>query len=242
MDKKYLAESGSLFPSCSEFLSFAVPEIRGEADLSSPVWQEIRAIGSRLSFKSGALIELSESGIFDMYCVEKGRVRIIFDTLEGRQRSLMSFETGGIFNLACAIIQKNSSGLYQCMEESIIWRVPGRLLQDASAVAKNPALAAYALQQMGRVVLTHSTSLSDMLMEDFTVRFSRYLVSLVSSHGSETFPLGITQDRCAAMLGVHRATLGRAIHVLKEKKILGHFTRGKVHILDYQSLCRMAGL
>ena len=95
---------------------------------------------------------------------------------------------------------------------------------------------------MGKVILIYSTFLSDMLMDDFTVRFSRYLASLVVKNGSCSFPLGITQDRCAEMLGVHRATLGRAIHELKSEGILGSFIRNKVEIRDYEALCRKAGI
>jgi len=224
------------------FMPFVIPEIRGESDSSSPVWQAIMARGTRLTFKAGTIIEPSKNELYDMYCVESGKVRIVFNTLDGRQRALMAFEAGGIFNLSCAIIRQTASGLYECVKDSIIWRVPGKHLQDAEDIAESPVLAAYALQQMGKVALIHSTFLSDMLMDDFTVRFSRYLVSLASKNRSCSFPLGITQDRCAEMLGVHRATLGRAVHELKSKGILGSFIRNKVEILDYEALLRKAGI
>ena len=123
----------------------------------------------------------------------------------------------------------------------MIWRIPGSVLQDARAVAACPALAAYALRQMGTVTLIHSTFLSDMLMDDFSIRFCRYLVSLAQRHDGTEFPLGLTQERCAAMLGVHRATLSRAIQYLKAQGMLESFRRGKVRILDMERLRRMAG-
>lgn len=48
--------------------------------------------------------------LFDLFCIESGRVRVAFDTLEGRQRSVIAFEAGGIFNLACAMAQKKLPG------------------------------------------------------------------------------------------------------------------------------------
>lgn len=173
-----------------DFMPFAVPVVQGETDASSAVWQEIRREGTRLTFPAGALIEVSGVHLLDMYCLERGSVRIVFDTLEGRQRALMTFEAGGIFNLACALTRKNASGQYQCMKDSVIWRVPGSTLQDERAVMASPALASYALRQMGTVALIHSTFLSDMLMDDFVIRFCRYLVSLATKHGSTEFPLG----------------------------------------------------
>ena len=127
------------------------------------------------------------------------------------------------------------------MEESTVWRIPGAVLRNEQAVTSSPALAAYALRQMGTVALIHSTFLSDMLMDDFSIRFCRYLVSLSVRHGGTEFPLGLTQERCAAMLGVHRATLSRAIQYLKAQGVLENFRRGKVRILDMERLRRMAG-
>ena len=225
----------------ADFMSFAVPVARGDVDASSAVWQEIQREGTKILCPAKSFIDLSGPRLFDMYFLEKGRVRILFDTLDGRHRTLMTFEPGGIFNLACALTHRNASGQYYCVEDSVIWRIPGSVLQDARAVAACPALAAYALRQMGTVALIHSTFLSDMLMDDFSIRFCRYLVSLAQRHDGTEFPLGLTQERCAAMLGVHRATLGRAIQYLKNQGILESFRRGKVRILDMERLRRMAG-
>lgn len=224
------------------FMPFAVPVVQGETDVESPVWKEIRREGTRLVFRAGTFIDLSGEHLLDMYCLEKGSVRIVFDTLEGRQRALMTFEPGGIFNLACALTQKDASGQYQCVRNSVIWRVPGTVLKDESGVTACPALAAYALRQMGTVALIHSTFLSDMLMDDFVIRFCRYLISLATRHGDAEFPLGITQERCAAMLGVHRATLCRAIQYLKKNGVIECFRRGRVHILDPDRLRALAGM
>ena len=234
----------SFFPSTPlpGFTPFAVPVVQGETDENSPVWREIRREGTRLVSRAGTFISISGDHLLDMYCLEKGRVRILFDTLEGRQRALMTFEPGGIFNLACALTQKDASGMYQCVKDSVIWRVPGTVLKDEKAVTACPALAAYALRQMGTVALIHSTFLSDMLMDDFVVRFSRYLLSLAARCESTEFPLGITQDRCAAMLGVHRATLGRAIQYLKKNNVIECFRRGRVCILDLEKLRTLAGM
>ena len=239
------------------FMPFAVPVVQGETRADSPVWREIRREGTRLVFTAGTFIDISGKHLLDMYCLEKGRVRILFDTLEGRQRALMTFDPGGIFNLACALMtfdpggifnlacaltQKDASGLYQCVKDSVIWRVPGTVLKDEEAVTACPALAAYALRQMGTVALIHSTFLSDMLMDDFVIRFSRYLLSLAARYDRTEFPLGITQDRCAAMLGVHRATLGRAIQHLKKTGVIECFRRNRVCILDPDRLRALAGM
>lgn len=230
------------FPPHADYLPFAVPVARGNVDASSAVWKEIQREGTRFVCPAGNFIDLCGERLFDMYFLEKGSVRILFDTLDGRQRALMTFEPGGIFNLACALTHQNASGIYQCVKESTIWRIPGAVLRSEQAVAASPALAAYALRQIGIVALIHSTFLSDMLMDDFSIRFCRYLISLAAQHGKAEFPLGLTQESCAASLGVHRATLSRAIQYLKNQGVLEKFQQGKVRILDMEKLRRMAGV
>ena len=227
------------------FMPFAVPEIRGEADTRSGMWREIMREGTRLCFRAGSIVPVEGAHLFDLFCIESGQVRVVFDTLEGRQRTVIAFEAGGIFNLACAAAEKEASGQYQCARDSVVWRVPGRLLHDsggAGGMARCPELAAYALRALGMLALTYHTFLTDMLLDEFIVRFCRYLASLAAEHGKAEFPLGVTQDRCAAMLGVHRATLGRAIQQLKQEGVLDRFTRKSVCILDMEKLRRMAGM
>lgn len=226
----------------SVFVPFAVPEIRGEADIRSGMWREIMREGTRLCFCAGTVVPVEGEHLFDLFCIESGRVRVAFDTLEGRQRSVIAFEAGGIFNLACAMAQKEASGQYLCVRDSVVWRVPGRILRDARSMTECPELAAYALHALGTLALTYHTFLTDMLLDEFIVRFCRYLTSLALEHGRSEFPLGVTQDRCAAMLGVHRATLGRAIQQLKREHVLDCFTRKSVCILDMEKLRRMAGM
>ncbi len=226
----------------SVFMPFAVPEIRGESDIRSGMWREIMREGLRLSFHAGNIVPVEGEYLFDLFCIESGQVRVVFDTLEGRQRTVIAFEAGGIFNLACAMAQKEASGQYQCARDSVVWRVPGRLLRDAESMVKCPELAAYALRVLGTLSLTYHTFLTDMLLDEFIVRFCRYLASLAAEHQKAEFPLGVTQDRCAAMLGVHRATLGRAIQQLKQEGVLERFTQRSVRIVDLDRLRAMAGM
>ena len=84
--------------------------------------------------------------------------------------------------------------------------------------------------------------ISDMLMDDFVTRFSRFLISLSLERGSDEFPLGMTQEQLASVFGVHRATLARAIQHLKQEAIIACFTCRRVEIIDMERLRHMAHL
>lgn len=129
----------------------AVPVLSGERDLTSRVWCEIQCDGRRITCPAGTFIDISGAHTLDIVCLESGAVRIVFDTLEGRHRALMTFDPGSIFNLACALARRNASGQYQCLEDSVLWRVPGDNLQDAAGVLTCPHLSPCALRQMDTV-------------------------------------------------------------------------------------------
>ena len=48
------------------FTPFAVPVVQGETDTESPVWKEIRREGTRLVFRAGTFIEISDDHLLDM--------------------------------------------------------------------------------------------------------------------------------------------------------------------------------
>lgn len=94
---------------------------------------------------------------------------------------------------------------------------------------------------LGTLVLTYHTALTDLLLDDFIIRFSRFLLSLSLERQALEFAPGITQEKCATVLGVHRATLARAIQRLRQTGVIDGFTRRRVRILDMAVRRRMAG-
>ncbi len=54
------------------------------------------------------------------------------------------------------------------------------------------------------------------------------------------FPLGTTQDELAAILGVHRATLARAIRKSRSLGMIGKFNSRTIEILDLNLLQSLA--
>lgn len=223
------------------YAAFAIPLIGKAGASSSDVpWSEILNLGVRMNYTRNSMVRAEGATRFDLFYLEKGQVQVLFDTLDGRMRSVVSFEAGSMFNLAQAAARREASGQYNCVTDAIIWRLPGELLHNTAFAARYPELMLWIIQILGRVVLTHHTFLTDMLMDDFIIRFSRFLVSM-SFDGGEVFTPGMTQERLAAMFGVHRATLARAIQQLKHEGIIDGFTKKRVHILDMVRLRELAG-
>lgn len=220
------------------FAPFAVPTISG----CSKAWEEILHLGVRRAYPKRSIVTLQSDELFDILYIEKGKVCVVFDSMDGRNRAVVFFEAGSMVNLACSASRQEASGQYECVEDSVIWRIPGKVLHDADFISLYPELVKCVVKQLGTLVLTYHTALTDMLMDDFIIRFCRFLLSLsIEQDALELRPSG-SQEKIASMLGVHRTTLARAIQRLKKEGIISSFTHRKVEILNLEKLRRMASL
>lgn len=215
---------------------FAIPKITG----SCKDWEKFFHNGTTLKFKKNHLIEISEQNKHHIFYIEKGEIQIIFNTLEGQQRTVITFGTGGIFNIAPAVLLQDVSGEFLCTENCIIHSMPIELILNETAIQKYPSLAISLIKHLSNLVLIYHTILTDLQIGNFFNRFCRYLLSLSIQHDSLTFPLGMTQDKLATILGVHRATLARAIFKLKQLNVINKICFHKVEITDLNLLKELA--
>lgn len=115
------------------------------------------------------------------------------------------------------------------------------LILNEKTFQEYPQLAISLIKHLSKLVLIYHTILTDLQIGSFFNRFCRYLLSLSIQHdNSEIFPLGMTQDKLAAVLGVHRATLARAILKLKQMNVIGKISFSKVEILNLDLLKELA--
>ena len=50
---------------------------------------------------------------------------------------------------------------------------------------------------------------------------------------------GVSQSELALVLGLHRSTVCRIIRILRDRGVLGHFTRCSLEILDREALAEL---
>lgn len=86
------------------FAPFAVPKVGNLAT----AWHDILHLGTKLAYPAGSIIKVEGETCFDLFYLDKGRVHVVFDTIGGRMRSVVSFEAGSIFNLAPAATRQEA--------------------------------------------------------------------------------------------------------------------------------------
>ena len=135
------------------FAPFAVPKIGNMAT----AWHEILHLGTKQRHSAGSIVKVEGETCFDLFYIDEGKVHVVFDTIDGRMRSVVSFEPGSIFNLAPAATRCEASGQYQCMTDAVIWQIPGKVLHDPVFAARYPNLMLSVIELLGTLVLTYHT-------------------------------------------------------------------------------------
>lgn len=217
-------------------LPYAVYRIGGDVR-DEALWAEIRRLGEGLSCPAGRSFSSLVAHPHDVFCIERGSLRQEYLSGEGRRRLLLVYGVGAIFNTAPAVLEKAAAGAPVVLEDCRLWRIPGEHLREERLLAASPRLARQALRILSSVMLTYHEALTELAVDAFLVRFCRYLLLNMGRFGTE-FRLGLTQSECAATLGVHRATLARAVQWLRRRGILAEFGKRRVRILDPEALAR----
>lgn len=211
-------------------------------DLNLP-WAEVLHLATRYDYSKRTRIHFSEDMNRDFYYISKGQLCLQVSSVDGKERLTNYFGAGCLFNLATVFYESfNDFGAWLFLEDSTIWRFPGRLLKDREFVLNYPELMINLVDSFCFTILTQYTWLTEMYLAVPTARVARYLIGLSVAEGSTNCFVGVTQQDAARQLGIHRGTLSSTLKSLKEQGVLAEFSRGHLHILEPERLRKIAFL
>jgi len=207
---------------------------------SSPpprTWTDILHLATRQSWAKGYSLILEGNALTDFYYIETGQLLISFASQNGRERSIISLEAGNLFNISTALTGfDNPDSQYICKEDTILWRFPGKLLLSPDFVRNYPELVIEIMQSLANKNLQMHESLSYTGPDTALIQLARWIQRTADNHGTFMLRPGLTQQELADRLGIHRATLVRCIHTLREKNIVSNFSKNSLIIKDIDAL------
>ena len=168
--------------------------------------------------------------------LDKGLIRLSSLGENGSERIFLHIGAGCIFNeLSCMHVAPLSTASFLAMEPCEIYQFPKSLLENRDFVLQYPELMMNLVQSLmlkagaffGQI--EESVGLSP---ENLVCRYLFRLQEDASLHLRPKF----SQSDLALALGLHRSTVCRVLHDLRERGILGEFTRTKLEILDREGL------
>lgn len=205
------------------------------------VWRKVLHLGSRLLFPKGAeIMHGGQIGAY-LYFVDRGEVRLMRTTLDGREKILMSMREGSVTGEtpffddvpACSsIVAATDCVVYAFSRDCVLHDI----------LPHHPDLTwalLHSLASKVRVLCNQSVSLS---LADLPARICRFL-HLRLKEGESGHPSvspGLNQQELANLLGVHRVTLNKALRELEKESILGPYSKEEVYIVDMERFRRLA--
>lgn len=206
-------------------------------DGANSPWKEALHLATRHAYPKGHLLLLDDGAIHDFYYMEHGRLRITYASKGGQERAMLEIRRGTIFNEASALVgYDNPDTQYLCLADTVLWRFNGGLLTNPDFVREHPHLIINLMRSLGGKTLTMHEQLSYTGTSRALVQLCRYLLRAVENHGGPSFRPDLTQQELADVLGIHRATLVRCVRALRERGILGMFTRRRLDIVNLNAL------
>ena len=197
-------------------------------DMNAP-WSRLLHLATRYTYPKRYPLVLAGDAMFDFYYLAKGRLRIMHGTESGRERAMVYIGSGNVFNEATALAGFDDPDCrFYCMEDVELYRFPGTLLN--------------LMVSMSTKVLVMHANLSETGGGTAVKQVSLFLCGLSRLHGDKLdFNPQMTQEELAVFLGIHRATLVRALRVLRGCGALLQLTKNRLRIGDLALLQKIAG-
>lgn len=201
-------------------------------------WEEVLHLGTRLCFPKNTIIPHETTrGIFYL---SRGVVELAYNNASGHRRIALYYGPGTVFNEARSLAGHNPGGTFTCIEPVELYRFSTDLC-SLEFIRAHPALIQNLLRTMAIKMLLHYSFVTAMGTGSNLSQICRFILSCAAAHGRpKNFPLHSTQQEVADLMGVHRATLARALHRLREMGVISRFTASEVRILDYDTLESLA--
>lgn len=199
------------------------------------VWRSVLPMGERLLLDRGR--RWTESPGNDRFAfLDKGLIRLSSLGENGSERIFLHIGAGCIFSeLSCMHIAPLSTASFLAMENCEVYLFPKHLLEDRNFTLSHPELMMNLVQSLILKAGAFFGQIEESVGLSPEHLVCRYLFRL-QEDASLHLRLKFSQSDLALALGLHRSTVCRILHDLRERGILGEFTRTRLEILDKEAL------
>lgn len=199
------------------------------------VWREVLSFGTRQHIAKGTRWTVSPSGETFGF-LSKGLLRLSAMGRNGSERIVLYIERGCIFNeQSCLASAPLSFAAFFAMEDCEVWNFPRTLLNDRAFAASHPDQMLNLIQSLSQKTGALFGQLDENSSITLETAICRRLYRAVEREGNVVKP-HFSQTDLALSLGLHRSTVCRVLSSLRQRGILGDFTKTKLEILDKEAL------
>jgi len=202
---------------------------------------------------SKALLQLAQSGVWkvfesnavvfwegdvetNLYYLQYGSLKAVKTSPDGREQVLKIINAGEIFHEVGVLAKKENPATAIALEESGIWLIPRKALEDV--FASYPQMAIRIIENMADQIIRLAALASDLSLKSVKTRFAKLLLEQAKEDVIERRSWA-TQTEMASRLGTVPDVLSRAIRELTKAGII-EMDKQHIRILDRERLSKQA--
>jgi CRP/FNR family transcriptional regulator len=172
----------------------------------------------------------------NLYYLQYGSLKVMKTSPDGREQVLRFIDAGEIFNEIGVLAKRPSPATAIALEESGIWLIPRRALEDL--MLAHPQMALQVIRNMADKIIDLVTLATDLSLKTVEARFAKLLLEQADGDRIER-RRWTNQTELAARLGTVPDVLGRVIRDLTRAGLI-EIDRQQIRILDRAGLAKRA--
>ena len=208
----------------------SIPYFRGIED---DVLQALADAVRWRRFEAGSLIFSEGDAMTSLYHINRGWVKAVRFSPEGREQVLRFLGPGETFNEVGMLIEQPSPATIIAMEPTEIWLIPRNAVRDA--LAARPAALLQVMENMAERLAALVQLVTDLSLYTVEVRLIRWLLASSDEDGMVYRQRWATQAALAAHLGTAPDVLSRSLRLLEDAGLI-QVHRRYVRIIDRAGL------
>ncbi|WP_300669164.1 Crp/Fnr family transcriptional regulator [Desulfoluna sp.] len=200
-------------------------------ELNAP-WREIMHLGERKVLPRHH--ELGSTEVETFFFLNRGHLRLSCIAEDGQERVVMIMEEGVLFG-EITFMHKSSVHFHslRTLTECEIIVFPNTLLEDLAFCREYPHLVLNLVKSLGVKGGAFFSQIYDSNLLDARGQICRMLSHIWREQGEkETVNPDLSQVDMANLLGIHRSSVCRVIHELRDEGIIGRFSKTRLEVLS----------
>ena len=192
-----------------------IPYFRG---LEEDVLKALAVAVRWRSFEAGSLIFSEGDAMTSLYHINRGWVKAVRTSPEGREQVLRFLGPGETFNEVGMLIEQPSPATIIAMEQIEIWLIPRDAVREV--LAARPAALLQVMENMAERLAALVQLVSDLSLYTVETRLIRWLLATSDPDGMVFRQRWATQAALAAHLGTAPDVLSRSLRLLEEAGLI----------------------
>ncbi len=208
------------------------------AELDEETLEDVARAAVRREYDAGEIVFCEGESCVGLHFVEKGWLKIVRLSPDGREQSLRIVGAGELFGEMGVFSCGRNPATVIALEKTVLWVIR----QDAMyrLLEQRPQMAWSILQSVAKRVTELINLIEDLSLRTVEARLARYILYYAEG-GRLRRQRWATQAEMAARLGTVLHVLNRALHTLEAEGLIA-VDRQEIRILDMEGLRAKAKL